>query len=365
MIRTSFARVTDQMAAMPRPRFAAKVESVALKLPPGKMLGSVVGIANAPNGDYFVLQDVAWANPILPPETQLPPVVHFDKNFTYLHAWGGPEQLPRVNGVSQWPAGLDNIECDEEGNLWIGGYGAEDDAALRFSPDGRLLLRIGERGHPGSDSDTEWLHGPVSFCLNAKTREVFIGDGYGNHRVIGFNVDSGKFTRMWGAYGKPPTPPAAVDKSRYGSDANLPPAPQSFGNPVHRVTRAPDGRLYVADRTNCRVQEFEVTATEARFVREVIIAPGTLVMGSAWDIAFSADAKYIFVADGMNLRVWTVDRASMTVLGWTTTAPEHEGDDNVSTHRSVVHRIAVQPNGDLLLARTTHGLQRLKYLGIH
>jgi hypothetical protein len=348
----------------PRPRFAEKVEQVKLELPPGKKLGSVVGVSRAPNGDIFLLHDVAWANPPVPEGEQLAPVVQLNSNFKFIRAWGGPDAAPAVDGKSQWPTGLDNIECDEEGNIWIGGYGPEDDAALRFSPTGQLLMRIGQRGRAGNDEDTQWLRGPVSFYVDAKNREVFIADGYGNHRIIAFNLDTGKYTRMWGAYGKKPSPPDPNAKAAYGSNAMLLTPSPTFGNPVHRIVRTPDGLVYVCDRLNNRVQEFELVPNGVKFLREVIIAPGTLLMGSAWDIAFTSDGRYMYVADSMSYRVWTVDRKSFSVMGWTNAAPEHEGDDNLSAHRSGLHRIQIESNGDLLLARTIHGLQRLKYLGV-
>ncbi len=66
----------------------------------------------------------------------------------------------------------------------------------------------------------------ADFADDADANELFIADGYGNHRVIVIDEDTGAFKRMWGAYGKPPT------------DDNLPPydpnSPQ-FGNPVHCI----------------------------------------------------------------------------------------------------------------------------------
>ena len=33
---------------------------------------------------------------------------------------------------------------------------------------------------------------------------MFVADGYGNHRVIVFDADTGAFKRMWGAFGNKP-----------------------------------------------------------------------------------------------------------------------------------------------------------------
>src|ERR1700674_2482995 len=34
--------------------------------------------------------------------------------------------------------------------------------------------------------------------------ELYVADGYGNHRVIVFDAETGKYKRHWGAYGKKP-----------------------------------------------------------------------------------------------------------------------------------------------------------------
>src|SRR6202521_2676650 len=77
--------------------------------------------------------------------------------------------------------------------------------------------------------------------------ELYVADGYGNHRVIVFDAETGKYKRHWGAYGKKP------------NDDNVPPynpkdpPAQQFRNPVHCVELANDGLLYVCDRSNDRI----------------------------------------------------------------------------------------------------------------
>jgi DNA-binding beta-propeller fold protein YncE len=74
-----------------------------------------------------------------------------------------------------------------------------------------------------------------------------------------------------------------------------------------------DGLVYVCDRGNNRIQVFD---TDGNFETEVIIAPNTLGNGSVWDVAFSPDddQRFLYVADGMNERVYILDRESLTVL---------------------------------------------------
>jgi hypothetical protein len=329
------------------------LESFALSLPAGKKVGFALATALAPNGDIFLLHQ-----PYLPTveaaqrttEGWLGDVVHLTAKGEYVNAWGGPDHIPKVDGISQWPEGREGLECDRDGNLWVFGYWPGDDAALKFSPTGKLLLRIGQRGRTGNDDDTQFLGRPTSCYHNTDTREVFLSDGYGNHRVIAFNADTGAFTRMWGAYGKKPSSLSAEE---------------GFANPVHKVAVGPGGRIYVCDRIKNRVQEFELIPGGARYLREVTIAPGTGIYGAAYDLAFTSDGKFMVVSDGSNSRIWTIDCDSFAVLGWTSV--DHDVEGEVNTPRSygaLPHRFTMLPNGDLLLACVNRGLQRLRYLGV-
>jgi hypothetical protein len=340
--------VSRSTRVAPRPRFSTRLEPVPLQLPQGKSLGPAIASTRAPNGDLWILHHGA----VMPNDSTnyLPHVVRFSREFGFIDAWGGPGHVPSVDGVSQWPAGPEGLECDGEGNLWVFGYQPGDSAVLKLSPSGKLLLRIGQRGRPGNDDDTQLLGNGATTCFHdVANREVFISDGYGNHRVIAFNSDTGEFTRMWGAYGERPSQLSAE---------------KSFGNPVHKVARGPNGRLYVCDRTRCRVQEFEPVPGGARFLREVMIAPGTQQFGSAFDLAFAADGPFLYVADGINQRVWTVDLETFSVMGWTSAQLASEGEDNIPAYHKLLHRFSIEANGDLLLACTIAGFWRMKYLGI-
>ena len=344
----------NRTESKPRPRFSRDVTTPPMVLPEGKDIGAVLAIARAGNGDLFVLHQPNAQG--LDPEHEglekwLPPVVRLDPEGNFIEAWGGHDHVPAIDGVSQWPTGAEGLECDGEGNLWIFGYRLGDDAVLKFSPSGELLLQIGRRESAAGDSSTQFLDRPTSCWHDIENREVFISDGYGNRRIIAFNSDTGEFTRMWGAYGKHP------DEL---SDE------ESYGSPVHKITRGPNGLFYVADRKKSRIQEFELTPDGANYIREVYVAPGTSVIatGSTWDIAFSPDGAFMYVADGANFRIWSLDLETLEVLGSTTVHTEHENELNRPAVFTIVHRFWVEPNGDLLLACVNRGLKGLTFEGV-
>ena len=103
---------------------------------------------------------------------------------------------------------------------------------------------------------------PTKIVVDAKTNEAFVSDGYVNHRVVVLDADTGKFKRIWGAYGNKPddTPvvgplnphrgnPNAAQPADRGAahDPNAPPQ-QQFRNPVHCVIISKDDLVYVCDR---------------------------------------------------------------------------------------------------------------------
>ena len=249
-------------------------------LPNRWLLGAVAGVAVDRRGHIWITHRPST---LQPNETRsiwkaAPPVLEFDAEGNVVSSWGGP------GDGYEWPDLEHGIYVDTDDNVWLGGGGQKDAQILKFTRDGRFLLQIGRKGKGTGSNDTANLGGTANMVVDAAARELYVADGYVNHRVIVFDTVTGAYKRHWGAYGKrpddsyftdaaeklpPPFSGAVQHENRPSNyDPDGPPAPQF--RIVHAVRIANDGLVYVCDRTNDRVQVFSKNGTFVKegFVRE-------------------------------------------------------------------------------------------------
>ncbi len=227
------------------------------------------------------------------------------------------------------------------------------DQVLKYSSDGsELLLVIGsiDRNAPYrvNSNDTTRLGRPAEIDLDEVAREVYVADGYGNRRVIVFDMDTGEYKRHWGAYGQVPNDEPLPAYNPEGA-----PAPQFIG-PVHSVRLSDDGLVYVADRGGDRIQVFEKDGT---FVSEQPIAPWTRASGSVWDVEISPtrNQPFLFVADGNNNRIWIVDRETLELVGEFGTGGRNAG------YFDWVHNLAIDSAGNIYTSEVNEGKRVQKF----
>src|SRR2546421_4878897 len=271
----------------------------------------------------------------------VPPVAEFDAAGRYVRGW-------TPSGGGQWPKSEHGIYIDPEGNVWLAGNAEEDNQILKFTPDGKFLMQIGRAGKSeGSNSRTQ-LGRPAHMVMDPKAQELYVADGYGNKRVVVFDAKSGAYKRHWGAYGAQPS-----DEKQPPYDPNQPPAKQ-FGNPVHCVRLSNDGKVYVCDRVNNRIQVFEPSG---KFVQEFRVEPLTRANGAVWDMVLSHDAaqKYLYVADGANGRVYILERATGRSLGAFGRTGRMAGEFKW------VHNIAIDRQGNLYTSEVGFGRRAQKF----
>ena len=277
-----------------------------------------------------------------------PPVLEFDPDGNLVNSWGGPSD------EYVWPGSNHGITVDHMDNIWIGGNGPNDTHVLKFSRDGEFLASYGEPEAGPADSNSQTRFNRVAkLAFDAEANEAYLADGYGGRRVAVLDASTGAFKRYWGAYGNEP------DDTRtpaYDPDA---PLIQQFRTPVHCAEPSLDGFVYVCDRPNDRIQVFQKDGT---FVDEVRIAPRTLGDGSTWDIAFSRDPeqKYMYVADGKNMKVYVMDRMNLEIL-------TSFGDGGRQPGLFfAVHSIATDSQGNIYTTETYEGkrVQKFVYTGL-
>ncbi|HEX7079447.1 MAG TPA: hypothetical protein VF329_00335 [Gammaproteobacteria bacterium] len=327
-------------------------------LPNHWILGSAVGVSVDSRDHVWIIhrpqslnmQTEASAGTNAPADgccTAAPPVLEFDPEGDLVGYWGGPGE------GYDWPQSNHGITVDHMDNVWIGGNGENDAHILKFSRDGRFLLQIGEPGASGGSNDTENFGRVAKISIDPVENEAYVADGYGNRRVAVLDANTGELLRYWGAYGNRPDD---TDLGPY--DPSAPPARQ-FRNPVHCAQPSVDRLIYVCDRVNDRIQVFHPDGT---FVSELRVAPETRGAGSVWDIAFSKDPEqtYIYLADGLNERIYIIERESMEIL-------TSFGDGGRQPGQFFgVHSIATDSQGNIYTTETYEGkrLQKFVFRGL-
>jgi hypothetical protein len=316
------------------------------KVPPNMKIGDVSSIAVDAQDNIWTLNrprtlkdaDKAMA---------AKPIVIFSANGDFIRQWGG-------DGPGyEWPQREHGILIDSKGFVWLGGNSCPtnglpglrpvaDDQLLKFTQDGKFVKQIGHSNQSKGNADMANLHRPADAQYFPATNELFVADGYGNHRVVVFDADTGAFKRMWGAFGNKPMDDdncAVVTHKDFTS-----PGPQNFSI-VHAIRVAKDGTVYVADRENRRVQMF---TKDGKFVKQLL--KGDEIF--ARDLAFSPDQQFLYVGYGKGIAI--VDPKTLDYLGQIQ-PPGILGAG---------HHIQTDSKGNLYIAQTGTGMQKLAYKGM-
>lgn len=330
-------------ASIELPAFS-KVEGWG-SLPDDWMFGTVSGVAVDSQDNVWVLHRPRT----VPADAQgraAPSVVILDPDGNMVDAWGGPTT------AYEWPQNEHGIHIDDDGFVWISGTyctdmnidgmnALNDDHVLKLTTTGELVLQIGRANQSAGNADTENFHRAAAMQVYTPTNEVFVADGYGNHRVIVLDADTGAYKRMWGAFGNTPE-----DEHRCGPQFFAPDAPAWDDDQfsiVHGIAVSDDGFVYVADRENGRVQVFTLSG---EFLHEIDLGADADPMTAA----FSADEaqRFLYVWGAGRLNVY--ERRSLEPLAAIDDDPGTEGPG---------HLMASDSRGNLYIARLAGGIEKL------
>jgi NHL repeat len=196
-----------------------------LKLPPGRTMGSSSAVAVDHAGNIWVAERCG-ANDCA--GSKVDPILEFDAKGNFIKAFG--------HGMLLFPHGF---FIDRADHVWITdahvGDGKGDDV-LEFDQSGKLLRTLGKSGVSGTGPDT--FHEPNA-VLVAPNGNIFVADGHepdgSSYRVVKLDKN-GKFIKQWG--GKPGTGNGQFDCP-------------------HSLAMDSQGRLFVGDRSNNRIQIFD------------------------------------------------------------------------------------------------------------
>src|SRR5204862_454553 len=197
MLASLAVPLAQRQAALPSQVPTFRVDPVWPKQLPNKwIVGAVAGVAVDKRDHVWI---VHRPSTLQPNETRsiwkaAPPVLEFDADGALLSAWGG------AGAGFEWPQLEHGIYVDESNNVWLGAGGEKDAHVLKFTRDGRFLMQIGHQGHGHGSNDTVNLGAPANMVLDAAANELYVADGYINHRVIVFDAVTGAYKRHWGAY---------------------------------------------------------------------------------------------------------------------------------------------------------------------
>lgn len=239
-------------------------------LPQGFALGRASGVAVDSHNHVFVFHSVNrdWVEPFPDDPIAGAAIVVFDgATGEFLGEWG--------EGFFAMPHGL---TVDSEDNVWVTDIARHQ--VFKFTHDGELLLELGEDRVPGTDSTHFNLPTDVAILDDGS---FYVSDGYENSRVLRFS-SNGAFEFEWG------------QKGTAEGEFDLP----------HGLAIDVAGRVYVADRSNSRVQIFGRDGNFiAQWEREKVGRP----YGIATD-----DEGRVFVVDGGDQPTSPPDRSRVIRL---------------------------------------------------
>lgn len=207
-------------------------------LPPSREWGSTGGVDMDPDGVHIWVAERCGGNSCA--GLDLDPVLKFDPAGNLVASFGA--------GMMIQPHGL---HVDQDGNVWVTDAQGPDGqdprregkghVALKFSPEGELLMTLGTPGIGIAGRST--LDQPCD-VVTAEDGTVYVADGHagqlagsGPHttaRVVKYAAD-GTYLMEWGSH---------------GTDAG------QFRTP-HAIDLDSQGRVVVADRGNDRLQVFD------------------------------------------------------------------------------------------------------------
>jgi DNA-binding beta-propeller fold protein YncE len=257
------------------------------------------------------------------------PIIIYDQKGKFLGSWGQGEFTYRTHGITVGPDEM--LYCTDDGNHTV----------RKFTPDGKLLMTLGtmntpsDTGYDGKDTGTVSRPGgpfnrPTNLAVGPKG-DLYVSDGYGNCRVHQFSP-TGELKRAWGVPGH---------------------GPGQFFLP-HGIAVDRDGRVFVCDRENDRIQIFspdgeyltEWTDTQ-RPTHVVFDAQGRAYVSELWWHKGQTSQRHGPISEARHGRVSVYDTGGRVLARW------GSADACAPGSFAAPHGLAVDSRGDIYVSEVT------------
>jgi DNA-binding beta-propeller fold protein YncE len=183
-------------------------------------------------------------------------VVVFNKNGKIVDTWG--KGFKSKHGLRVF-----------DDKVWV--TDRERQVVMEFTLDGKLLRTLGTEGKSGLGRNE--FNKPSDMAIGPNG-DIYVSDGYANSRVMRFN-SRGKYKQDWGTSGD---------------------GPGQF-KLVHNIAINKDGKVYVADRTNERLQIFDA---DGKFLDE------WKHVGKVYGLYIDCQSR-VYITDGASNNVYVTD----------------------------------------------------------
>jgi peptidylamidoglycolate lyase len=290
------------------------------RLPEGITLGQVSGVDVDSNGNVFVFHRAErfWGGEELTLDLIPSPTIFvFNAETGDLIEWWGADTFVMPHSLT----------IDDEDNIWMTDVGLHQ--VFKFDPAGNVLMTLGERGVPGEDDSHFNMPTDVAIATDGL---FYVSDGYRNSRVIKFSAQ-GDYITSWGSQGM---------------------EPGQFDVP-HSIALDSQGRVYVADRGNARIQIFDEAG---QFIEEW---KGSF-LGRPWAVRMDTSSN-IFVVDGGDQTEFWPDRARILKLDSQGQPLASFGSYGKAPGQFIwPHTIAIGPDGALYVGEVATGMRIQKFM---
>lgn len=280
------------------------------RLPPDHLLGLCAGVGVDARNRVFVFHRSGrqWSKPFPKDPIPRPTVSVFDaQTGALLHSWGA-RRFVMPHGLSIGP----------DGSVWLTDVGLHQ--VFKCTPEGDILLTLGQAGVPGADAARFNLPTDVAVLPDGS---FYVSDGYQNTRVMKFSA-AGRFEFQWGVK---------------GSD------PGAFRLP-HGLAVDSLGRVIVCDRENHRLQVFDARGA-------FLAAWSGPQIGKPYGVA-AAPGGRLLVIDGGIPSLKPAERGKAVVLDAGGRVLESFGGPGAAPGQfQLGHDIAIGPDGAVYVAEGT------------